>query len=161
DSHGRVSNIATVTITVNHDNHPPLAADDSATAAYNGPVTINVLANDSDPDGDALTVTEVSLPAHGSAVINADGTLTYTSNPDFSGTDTFSYTVSDGQGGTASAIVTVTVVDPPDVTVSGTVTLRGCVNPAQSITFEFRPLGDAAPFTRTTTLNADGSFSLD
>jgi hypothetical protein len=71
-------------------------------------VRIAVLANDSDPDGDRLTVISATAPARGMVVINADGTVTYTPSARFDGTDTFGYTVSDGRGGTASAIVTVT-----------------------------------------------------
>ena len=73
------------------------------------PVRIAVLANDSDPDGDPLTVTATTRPAHGSVVINADRTVTYTPSARFIGTDTFRYTVSDGRGGTTTATVTVTV----------------------------------------------------
>ncbi|WP_299157100.1 cadherin-like domain-containing protein, partial [uncultured Christiangramia sp.] len=65
--------------------------------------------NDSDPDGDELTVTEVTQPGNGSAVINTDGTVTYSPNENFNGTDTFEYTISDGNGGTDTATVTVTI----------------------------------------------------
>jgi hypothetical protein len=98
-------------------NHPPVAQNDTATTATGAAVTINVLANDSDPDGDPLTVTTVTTPAHGSAVINAGTTVTYTPQPGFAGSDAFTYTISDGRGGTASATVAVTVnaVDHPPV----------------------------------------------
>ncbi len=68
-----------------------------------------MLANDSDPDGDPLTVTATTRPAHGSVVINADRTVTYTPSARFQGTDTFRYTASDGRGATTTATVTVTV----------------------------------------------------
>jgi hypothetical protein len=70
---------------------------------------IGVLSNDSDPDGDAPTLTAVTRPGHGTAVINPDKTITYTPKTSFLGTDTFKYTISDGKGGTATASVTVTV----------------------------------------------------
>lgn len=96
-------------------NSPPLARDDTATTTEDVAVSIPVLANDEDPDGDPLTITSVSDPSNGSAAI--DGTnVVYTPGPDFSGTDQFTYAVSDGNGGTASAGVTVTVTpvdDPP------------------------------------------------
>ena len=99
---------AMVTITVRQDNQPPAANDDSANTAMNAAVQIAVLANDSDPDGDTLQVIAVSTPGHGTAVISGSGVL-YTPAAGFFGTDTFSYTVSDGLGGTDTATVTVTV----------------------------------------------------
>jgi hypothetical protein len=88
-------------------NCPPIAVDDFATTVNGFPVTINVLANDSDPNGDALTVTAVTDPPNGSAVNNGDGTVTYTPDCGFFGIDTFNYTVDDGQGGSDTALVTV------------------------------------------------------
>jgi hypothetical protein len=87
----------------------PNAISDSVSLTEDTEKTINVLANDTDPDGDALTVTAVGDAAKGSAVLNADGTITYTPAPDFNGSDTFTYTVSDGNGGTDTAAVQVTV----------------------------------------------------
>jgi len=72
-------------------------------------VTVTVLANDSDPDGGTLSVTSVTTPAHGTATINAATTVTYTPAASYSGPDSFGYSISDGQGGTASATVSVTV----------------------------------------------------
>jgi VCBS repeat-containing protein len=106
---------ATVTVSVNPVNDPPVAANDTATTPEDTPVTIPVLANDSDLDGDPLTVTSASA-GHGSVTINADGTIVYTPNVDFNGVDTITYAVSDGYGGTTTATVTVTVLavnDPP------------------------------------------------
>ena len=100
---------ATVSITVNHVNHPPVASNDSATTPPATPVTVNVLANDSDPDNDTLTVTGATTPAHGTAVVNANQTVTYTSTAGYSGPDSFDYTISDGNGGTASATVSIAV----------------------------------------------------
>jgi hypothetical protein len=89
-------------------NCPPDAVDDFATTVNGFPVTINVLANDSDPNGDPLTVTSVTDPPGGTAVNNGDGTVTYTPDcPVVQGTDTFMYTISDGQGGMDTALVTV------------------------------------------------------
>ena len=92
----------------NKGNTAPTPAPDTAVTDEDVPVTIDVLGNDSDPDGDPLTVTGASSP-NGSVTVNPDGTLTYTPNPDFNGTDTITYTVTDGQGGTATSTVTVTV----------------------------------------------------
>ncbi len=105
------SNVATVTITVNPVNDPPVASDDSATTDENTPVTVDVLANDSDVDGDLLAVISVAAPANGTAVINPDGTVTYTPDPDYNGPDSFGYTAADGNGGSDTATVTITVID--------------------------------------------------
>lgn len=87
----------------------PGAVDDSITIDQDsGAVVIDVLANDSDPDGDALVIVAVSEAVNGS-VDNNGNHVTYTPNSGFFGTDSFSYTVDDGNGGTASAVVTVTV----------------------------------------------------
>lgn len=89
-------------------NAAPLANNDSTTTPQNTLVTVNVLANDSDPDNDSLSVIDVSSAANGQAT--TDGTtVTYTPNAGFSGSDSFSYTISDGRGGTASATVNMTV----------------------------------------------------
>lgn len=96
------------TITVTGVNDPPAAVDDTATTSENTAVTIDVLNNDSDADGDTLTVDSVTQGTHGS-VINNDDDVTYTPDAGFSGTDSFTYTVSDGKGGTDTATVTVTV----------------------------------------------------
>jgi hypothetical protein len=103
---------ATASITVNHVNHPPVANNDSATTAQATPITVSVLTNDSDPDNDLLTVTATSVPAHGTAVVNAGATVTYTPTAGYTGPDSFTYYVSDGNGGTASAAVSITVISP-------------------------------------------------
>lgn len=104
------SNTATVTLTVNSVNNTPKAVNDSATTSRSTPVTITVLANDSDPDGDMLNVAQVTQGGKGSVTINANQTVTYAPARNFKkGTDTFTYTISDGRGGTASAAVTVQV----------------------------------------------------
>jgi subtilisin family serine protease/subtilisin-like proprotein convertase family protein len=96
-------------------NNPPDAVDDSASTPEDTPVTVAVLANDRDPDGDPLTVTAVSAQ-NGTAVINADNTVTFTPAANFFGTASFTYTISDGRGGSDSATATVRVApvqDPP------------------------------------------------
>ena len=91
-------------------NLPPTAVDDSASIATGSSVPINVLANDSDPNpGDTLSVLSVTTPGNGSAVNSGNGIVTYTPSTGFSGSDTFDYTVSDGNGGTDVGTVNVTV----------------------------------------------------
>ena len=70
---------------------------------------ITVLVNDTDADSDPLTVTNVATPGNGTATINANSSITYMPNTSFMGTDTFDYTVDDGNGGTDTGTVTVTV----------------------------------------------------
>jgi VCBS repeat-containing protein len=105
---------ATVTITINGVNDPPVAVNDSAITNEDTPVVIDVLNNDSDVDGDALTVDSVTQGTNGS-VINNGSNVTYTPALGFNGTDSFNYTVSDGNGGTDTATVSVnvTVIETP------------------------------------------------
>jgi hypothetical protein len=93
-------------------NHAPTAGADSAKDTAGSPVQIAVLANDTDPDGDALTITTVGKAAHGTAVVNKDSTVTYTASAGYVGTDSFTYAISDGKGGTATGTVTVSVTAP-------------------------------------------------
>ena len=103
------SDTATVTISVVSANNPPLAVADSVTTDQGTPVTINVVSNDSDPDGDTLTVSAITQPGNGAVTNNNNGTVTYTPNGGYTGSDSFTYTISDGNGGTATATVSVTV----------------------------------------------------
>ncbi|SLN15942.1 RTX-I toxin determinant A from serotypes 1/9 [Roseovarius litorisediminis] len=115
-----------MTVNVGAVNDAPVAQDDSAVTAEDSNVQIAVLDNDSDVDGDTLSVTQATAQ-NGTVLINADGTLSYSPDADFNGTDTIGYTVSDGQGGSDTATVTVTVTpvkensgkDDPDI-VNGT-----------------------------------------
>jgi hypothetical protein len=86
----------------------PTATNDSASTSPSTPVTIDVLANDSDSDGDTLTIIGSTTPAHGTASCTATQ-CQYTPADGFTGTDSFQYTISDGHGGVATATVTVTV----------------------------------------------------
>jgi hypothetical protein len=107
-------------------NTAPDAVDDTATVEVNsGANSINVLANDSDPDLDALVISAVTQGSNG-AVTHNGAAVFYTPGLNFQGTDTFTYTIDDGQGGADTASVTVTVADttPPQLTASvGTASL--------------------------------------
>ena len=105
---------ATVTVTVTAANDGPVAVNDAATTAEDTAATIAVLTNDSDLDGDALVVSSVTVPAHGTAAVNPDGTIAYAPAANFNGADSFSYTIGDGNGGTATATVNVTVTAAND-----------------------------------------------
>src|SRR5690606_11603100 len=86
---------ATVKFTVNSTNDAPVAVDDEIIVTENEPATGNVLANDNDPDGNALTASLVTAPVNGTVVLNADGSFTYTPNSDFFGQDSVIYQVCD------------------------------------------------------------------
>ena len=106
------NNGSTATTTVL--NAAPQVVDDVASTLADTPVSIAVLANDSDPNGDALTITAVSTPLHGQTTV-AGSVIIYTPVPHSSGPNSFIYTGSDGQGGRASATVTVIVVPRPTI----------------------------------------------
>lgn len=95
-------------------NNPPMASDDMATTEEDTPVVIDVLANDSDSDGNSLTITAVTQGDHGNTVVNNGATVTYTPDAGFTGSDEFTYTVSDGTDQvTATVMVTVTAAPAP------------------------------------------------
>jgi large repetitive protein len=118
DDHGGAAT-ATVEVTVTAVNDPPSAVDDAAATPEDAALSIDVLANDSDVEGDGLTIVSVTQPEHGSVVITGGGTgLSFVPDPDFFGTISFTYTISDGQGGTTTATVTVIVISVNDAPVA-------------------------------------------
>jgi VCBS repeat-containing protein len=126
DNAGLVSNEATVTMTIASVNDAPVAQNDSASTNEDTPVSINILANDTDVDGtvDATTVTITGQPAHGTLQVNAQtGAATYAPSANYFGTDAFRYTVRDNGGAiSGEAIVTITITavnDAPIVTSNG------------------------------------------
>ncbi|MGE0746706.1 MAG: cadherin-like domain-containing protein, partial [Rhodospirillales bacterium] len=113
----------TVTLAVNPVNDAPVAVTDVVAATMSNAVVISaasLLGNDTDAEGDTLSVTSVGNPAHGTLVNNGDGTYTYRSNWNYTGPDSFTYTVSDGHGGTTKGTVTVNVGDTSYATWVGT-----------------------------------------
>ncbi len=105
--------VASVNLTVT-PNTPPVAVNDAFTAVQGLSVTHDVVFNDSDADGDNLRITGVTQPFHGVVTIASSTTVSYTSDIDFAGTDPFTYTISDGYGGTSTAFVTVSVLTKPN-----------------------------------------------
>lgn len=110
---------------------PPVAADDSYTTNEDTSLSVpapGVLGNDTDADGDTLGAAVVATPTSGTLLSSADGSFTYVPNPDFNGSDTFTYRASDGTAFSNEATVTITVDpvnDPPVVTLDpGTRTVQ-------------------------------------
>jgi hypothetical protein len=103
----------TITVTATAANNPPVAENDTSTVAQDTqltvPVNTGLLANDSDSDGDVLTVESVADPANGTLTFAVDGSFTYTPNPGFAGSELVEYLVSDGRGGTDSGNVEIVV----------------------------------------------------
>jgi len=118
---------ATVTVEVLAVNDPPAALDDTIEIDEDsGPVGVDPLANDTaSPDRDeTIVVVDYEAPSHGTLAIDAvTGEMTYTPDPGFNGVDAFAYTISDGNGGSATATVSVTVrpVNDPPVAVDDSI----------------------------------------
>ncbi|EMJ3466124.1 tandem-95 repeat protein, partial [Vibrio harveyi] len=121
-SDGQLTDDATVAVTVNPVNDAPVAVDDTVTTDEDTAVTIDVLANDSDPENDQLTITNASVPAEQGTVAIVDGKLVFTPAENFYGDATISYTISDGQlTDDATVAVTVNPVNDAPVAVNDTV----------------------------------------
>ena len=115
DANGQTST-ATVSITVEAVNDAPVAIDDVVAAQEDVLLeNINVLDNDTDSDGNPLTVTNAVSAAGGVVTINADGTLSYQAPANFTGPDTINYTIDDGAGGTSTAVVNIDVAPVADL----------------------------------------------
>jgi uncharacterized repeat protein (TIGR01451 family) len=123
---------ATALITVSVTNRPPVAVADAVSTLENTPITFDPRANDSDPDGDGLTITSVSA-TNGTANIVNGTNIVFTPSNNFSGTASITYTVDDGSGGTSTAVATVTVTPVADVAVLKTGPAN--VAPGDSVTY--------------------------
>src|SRR5262249_43973384 len=164
---------ATVTIDVTDTNDPPTARGDSFSVAEDAVLTIaapGLLGNDSDPDGDAVAVNNiVSPPANGTLSWNADGSFNYVQNPNFNGTDSFTYQIADGRGGTDTATVTIEVAPVNDAPVAQNDTAGTNEDTPVSgnvLTNDTDVDGDtlsatlvSGPAHGALTLNADGTFT--
>jgi hypothetical protein len=174
-SDGSLTDTATISITVSDGggggNLPPDAVDDAATTVTGTPITVIPAANDSDPDGDSITVTGITPAANGTAVLNGDGTVTYTPDAGFIGTDTITYTLSDGTA-TDTATITVTVTDddniPPTAFDDSGTTEVGTPVIVTPLSNDVDPDGDDAlltissitqPLNGAAVLNADGTVT--
>jgi DNA/RNA endonuclease G (NUC1) len=166
----------TVNIPVTAVQDPPDAVSDSSTIAEDsGANSINVLGNDSDVDGDTLTVTAVTQGARGSVAITGGGTgVSYTPAANFFGSDSFTYTIGDGQGNSDTATVNVTVNNVNDAPVAGADNYATNSNTTLNIAAPGVLANDSdidspvltavrvsgsGPTHGSLTLNTDGSFS--
>ncbi|MFK7768551.1 MAG: Ig-like domain-containing protein [Mariniblastus sp.] len=111
DGNGGTS-IAEAVIMINGENDTPVANDDFVRTPLNTPITLDVLGNDYDPENQTLAVILLNQPVNGEAVVNPDGTITYTPATDVEGTVTLHYLVEDPNGATDDATVTIEV-EPP------------------------------------------------
>ncbi|HET7670795.1 MAG TPA: Ig-like domain-containing protein, partial [Burkholderiales bacterium] len=176
------SDLATVVLTITGTNDAPVAEADSYSTNEDTPLAVTaggLLANDSDVDGDALSALLIAGPAHGSLILNADGTFSYTPDANFNGADSFTYRAADGSLSSAAATVHLTIAavndDPtaaPDAyAVNEDVTLdvdaaHGVLSNDSDIDGDTGlDLGFAAPISFESTLGAtvflrpDGSFT--
>ncbi|KGR35589.1 RTX toxin [Vibrio campbellii] len=152
-SDGELEDSAEVSVTVNPVNDAPVANDDSAVTDEDTPVTIDVLTNDTDVDGDTLTIVNASVPADQGAVEIVDGKLVFTPAENFNGEATISYTVSDGAL-EDSAEVSVTVNPINDVpTVENTIA-------DQSLEEDFTPYTIDLNDAFSDVDNADGELTF-
>ncbi|WP_276134819.1 Ig-like domain-containing protein, partial [Polluticoccus soli] len=162
---------ATVFITIDPVNDPPVAVNDTTTTNEDTPVTIPVLANDSDPD-DPLGVPIVGTPpANGSVVVNADSTITYTPDLNFNGTDSFTYAICDGGTpnlcDTATVYITIDPVNDPPVAVNDTtttsedtpVTIPVLANDSDSDSPLGVPIVGTPPSNGSVVVNADSTIT--
>jgi hypothetical protein len=153
----------TITITVTQPQAPPT----SVWTAANTAVTVDVPNLAFDPDGETLTTTAVTQGSHGSVVLNGDGTVTYTPNSNYTGDDSFTYTVEDPNGNTATNTITVTVgsTDPVALDDDATTDVNTAVNVAV-LDLASQPAGGSLTTTAVTqgahgtvTIQADGSVT--
>ncbi|RLJ15886.1 hypothetical protein DJ031_16435 [bacterium endosymbiont of Escarpia laminata] len=163
------SNIATVAVTITPVNDAPTADDDAGATAEGGSVTVNVLDGDADVEGDALSVTNLSVPANGTATLNADGTVTYTHDGGETISDSFTYTANDGTDDSAPATVNITVTPVNDAPVGvadsgatlegGTVTIDLLANDSDAESDPLTISGMTLPANGLLANNADGTVT--
>ena len=141
---GELTATATVTVTVSGANLPPVAVADTVRVRPGESVLVDVLANDSDPEGGALTLVSVQSPtdAGGTAAVES-GAVRYTPPAEFTGEDSFTYTIADPQGATAQATVTV-IAQPYRFALTDLGTLGGDRSTALAIASDGRIVGGAA-----------------
>jgi len=171
------SDVVTVTITVVEENAAPDATSDTYSTNEDSTLYISaasgVLANDSDADGDTLTVSLVSTSSNGSLSLDSDGSFTYEPDDDFSGTDSFTYRAFDGESYSAVTTATITVASVNDAPVAANDTYSATAGETLTVGAESGVLDNDSdvdddgltasvadsPSHGTLVLNSDGSFT--
>lgn len=162
------SDNAAVTINVASVNDAPAALDDYYFADYETPLTVNaaagVSANDSDADGDNVTVAVFDNPANGSVSLNADGSFIYTPNAGFAGIDTFTYIATDTLLDSRIATVSIEVTLPTNVAPTASITGTTDIYRGETVTFTLNasdpsPIDQADLFTFE--IDWDGNGTVD
>jgi large repetitive protein len=175
-----LTDTANVNIVILPSNDAPIALDDSYSLVENSTLSVSIsanhlLSNDSDIDGDTLTVntTPVTNVSNGSLTLNSNGSFSYTPSLDFNGVDSFSYQISDGNGETATATVSLTITVPlnelpvavadsftlnEDVSLNGTSVLANDSDAdGDSLTVNTAPIANVS--NGSLTLNSNGTFT--
>ena len=162
---------ATVTITITVSaNQAPNAVADSATTNEDTSVVINVLANDTDPEGDAIEVVGASA-SNGTVTVDVNGLVTYSPNTNFNGVDSISYTLRDSDGNESTGVVTVNVTAVNDAPVASddaaqTTDENTVLNTSVPVATDVDGTIDSYQVVTTVsegslTFNPDGSYSFD
>ena len=168
DSNGNTQT-ATVTLTVNSINDNPFAVNDSYSVDEDNTLVVDgvagILANDSDVESATLTIQLLSDVSNGSLTLNDDGSFEYIPSPNFSGTDSFTYSIDDGNGGVETATATITVNEiaddaPTQIQLSNTSIDENVAN--GSVVGTLGTIDPDAGDTHTYELvnNADGRFAI-
>jgi hypothetical protein len=158
DGNGGNAN-ALITITVSAANDPPVAVNDSTNTVEDVAVTIQALVNDSDVDGNPLTITSVN-PTNGTASISG-ATVVFTPAANFVGIATIGYSISDGNGGNADALITVSVANnnPPVAVNDATNTVEDAAVTIQALLNDSDVDGDPLTITSVSPTNGTASIS--
>jgi cysteine-rich repeat protein len=163
-SDGDLTDVGLVTVTVAPVNDPPIAVDDSGTTPEDTAIVFDdLVANDIDVDSPILTVVAVANPVNGSVELNG-GSPRFTPAPDFNGTATFEYTVSDGELTDVGLVtITVTPVNDPPVAGDDTVAMQADTSidiPHATLLANDDDGGDGGPLTITAVQNAQNGTAI-
>lgn len=160
---------ATVTIVVTALNSPPVAADDTYTTFSNTPITFDARVNDKDADNDELNIIQLTAPSNGDATLSGNGMITYIPRTGWTGVDSFTYFVTDGNGGEGSATISILVEAAPNspptavddqysTSVGSTISFNAISNDRDNDGDVLLPSSFGLPSHGTISLNADGNF---